>query len=1726
MIIINCATNSTLQELKTNQSSGVFIYQNSDDVYSITSNRHIVWRTCNDMLELSEHSLSKNLIDGNLKVQFKNTLILPNGISIHETPEKIYILVTTLVSAHRLIFDHPRSSLVTAKSPNSNTSTNSYQSSATGLMIYSIFHNVSSSVLTSDKNYCQLPNSTTQNAMLGSSASFPFLACCSWINQNLEAFFVVSKSCATLHIIKLPSLLEDAQESDIKVNTIDLKQTSLLGKTFSLISGLVSSKANTDGNRAAINLLSHSLMDDDFIFALCQDFRIRVLSLKEQKCLIEHNLLQNPLQTPQSTNMSNFSNKEATFGTSSVNVGQQFRQPISMKLWWHDDNTNMPLPNLVVFLAGPKSKSFYFYETLISPYNTLSNIQPSTTVLNSSFSANHTMARFQAEPHLRFLLEVVVPLEQDLIDYFVSENQIWALMQCNDMVNLQYYSIETSHYQCQSSQSPLQWIPVIADVNATPEISLRSPLSNLREYYLNEIFWKGHFSLSTIAKAITVSNRLLIENEKNDFSKIKIDQLIKDAIKHVDSIIRSQIGENNFEISAEEYAKMEMDAWHSLYLFCLDYNTEENKPLSIFVDYKTKVKGIVRLGKVDYVPSLHPFDELIDYYFLLCKESSSESFTDDSNGSSNLFFENVFEYRLNTLIAPIDASINGIFTSTLEQSILQLLYGMSVINQTLSKKDLLDFEAFMNRLSSFSSKCNLSLKDIAKMITEDSLMPDIKPISDSPEPFIDDFFNKCPMVAEAINFLLQCISFDFTSNPNEILEHLGVNSNHVSMDGELHLKMQDAMQYEVHSSLFNLLSSQCGLEFIAKSIRKIVSTRYKFCRDLFLFQFMLTKFRFSVKSDHMPKIVPIEAETIPQTASMLFALDYLSWASQTPMVNSNIWWTMSDEQPITSLVGNSLSPSTNKLKSNGPLGSSSLENNELLSVLELREFIDLSRFGMLSHHSTFYNAYPHSNILHFFIQFNGGIISKRLLSYKLVAKYGEELNNVLSSIWSIVIPSYFSSICQLLWPLSAGQFKVAEFLLGVGQFDLLESYIQRLHNWCMTYSYSRFFLKGICNLVTGEGQKAIQQFKQAVFGINSDPFLHKIFAKKGKIIESSGLREQPTSNEDLSLLPNARTLFRYYSKLIQLFKRYSSPDFVIEFVKVALDNLDKNIDPEYDAHYCSFQSTLFACHLRLGNVVQAYGAMMNNSDPDQKRICLRQFILNQCETGQLASLVSFPYQGLEDEFVSILESKARASSARFYSGKHFHMLDACSTTSRLSSASTTASELGAAQSSNYYQILYAYFIRVNNYRRAAQCSYDYYRRLNQESNMFTISDSVELLQQQADSLLFARNCLKLVDPKYSWIIKNAIKKTDSLENGGEIKNKRKYGNMDIGSTLTNHQEKTVIDIVDDDELLCEYELVSARLRLLQRDPKEFAIASTILTPEETAILCIEACLYEQAFRISTLYKLSLEPIFDGMTSKYVQLLHHAHNRRRIDDEMLLSLFGTLSDPETGHHQMKQQTSEVNGMMQSFPIDLLDIFYENGSNAAKSSFISYSSLSICDRMWHLIMHNLARYETQPQKSSHLMRRVAEKLLANGIMLPTSLLKIYQKVNCPEIIRLLISFNFLSEATQVSLDYMNAFMGNGTEYFDIKHHLYANCPPLCIPMHIFDYLLKALREENDEHNLNNCQAKLAIEDSVDPLNYGINSVDDYQDEEKIDYEELYKKLSKKRQKLIDIMVACSK
>lgn len=465
-----------------------------------------------------------------------------------------------------------------------------------------------------------------------------------------------------------------------------------------------------------------------------------------------------------------------------------------------------------------------------------------------------------------------------------------------------------------------------------------------------------------------------------------------------------------------------------------------------------------------------------------------------------------------------------------------------------------------------------------------------------------------------------------------------------------------------------------------------------------------------------------------------------------------------------------------------------------------------------------------------------------------------------------------------------------------------------------------------------------------------------------------------------------------------MFNRYSTPDYVIELANCAIKSLEEETDPEYEQHSSALHSILFACHLRLGNNKQAYKSMIDNLDNDQKQNCLRQFIVNLCETGKFKELVNYSYLDLQDNFVSILESKARSCciqkniDSKINNGKNRKLLN-----------ETEKAPI------NYYYILYSYFMNTFNYRQAAQAIYDYYRQLSQEFN-----SNVTMLKLQANALLIARNCLKCLEgAKYSWIVKNSIKKTDHNDKH-QLKRKRGYFSDDDNKNNNNYkvsqilkkaslasnffssfwqQEKTIIEIVDVDELLREHELINARIKLLERNAKEYAIAATPLCPDEIVILLVSASLYEQAFKISELFDLRLEPIFDGMTSKFVQLLHGSYNRKRIDSEMF-ALIGESNLEDQSLHQFDSSKQKLLVDDDNFTVELLDVFYENTSSKTDWDFICYSSLSICDRMWYMIMYYLRIYQRHPTISTKYFKTVTEKLLSNGIMIPISLIKIYK------------------------------------------------------------------------------------------------------------------------------------
>ncbi|KAH8279731.1 hypothetical protein KR054_003325 [Drosophila jambulina] len=97
---INTGTQSTLQDLKTFETSGGYCYKRLNSKQY--RNRFIYWRANQDVLELSEVSLDISLQRNHLRLRFTDSAVL--NVSLAEQPSSITLLVVTVSSVHRYVF--------------------------------------------------------------------------------------------------------------------------------------------------------------------------------------------------------------------------------------------------------------------------------------------------------------------------------------------------------------------------------------------------------------------------------------------------------------------------------------------------------------------------------------------------------------------------------------------------------------------------------------------------------------------------------------------------------------------------------------------------------------------------------------------------------------------------------------------------------------------------------------------------------------------------------------------------------------------------------------------------------------------------------------------------------------------------------------------------------------------------------------------------------------------------------------------------------------------------------------------------------------------------------------------------------------------------------------------------------------------------------------------------------------------------------------------------------------------------------------------------------------------------------------------------------------------------------------------------------------------------------------------------------------------------------------
>ncbi|XP_077979037.1 nuclear pore complex protein Nup160-like [Glandiceps talaboti] len=401
--------------------------------------------------------------------------------------------------------------------------------------------------------------------------------------------------------------------------------------------------------------------------------------------------------------------------------------------------------------------------------------------------------------------------------------------------------------------------------------------------------------------------------------------------------------------------------------------------------------------------------------------------------------------------------------------------------------------------------------------------------------------------------------------------------------------------------------------------------------------------------------------------------------------------------------------------------------------------------------------------------------------------------------WNCVLLPAISALARLIWPISSS-FLFCEFLLGKCQYVQLQEYIQLLSDWCEWNTSSRHFLLGQCYLNCNEPYKAVECFQLASHGVVTDEFL------LNKLIQ--------TDDGDTKALQVI-----YYLKVLRLLEQFNIPNLVISLAKTALSIAD-----DEDPNIPSLWSKIFKHHLELRHNQEAYVAMTANPDPIRRKDCLRQFIVVLFERSQLQQLCEFPYIDLEDEFVSIVESRARSVDLR---------------------------------TQKYYEFLYAFHVYRGNHRKAGSVMYEYGLRAGREI------PGLQGLQRQVKCYVAAINSLHLVNPRHAWITKPSPANIQQDIDVPGMSPKRNYdGEMIEHSPMTKH-----IEVLEIGDLQKEYMLASARLKLIQYDPDAGFMAGPVMSAEETVSMLVKTGLFDTAISICNNFNLAYSSVFEALVSK-------------------------------------------------------------------------------------------------------------------------------------------------------------------------------------------------------------------------------------------------------------------
>uniref|UniRef100_A0A8B9ZWA7 Nucleoporin 160 n=1 Tax=Anas zonorhyncha TaxID=75864 RepID=A0A8B9ZWA7_9AVES len=397
-------------------SAGGFCYRECAQLGAATRNRFVRWMTSGDTLELVEESLDNELLNNAVRLRIQGCPLLPGGVHICEVQSHLVVLLVTVQSVHRVVLPHPACS---------------YRSEL--LMesqIQSVFTDIGKINFRDPANYYLIPNVPG----LASNS----VASAAWLSSEGEALFALPSATGGIFVIKLPP-----HDVPGTVSVVELKQSSVVQR---FLTGWMPTAIRGDCGPSdlPVSLSVHCLDHDAFVFALCQDHKLRMWSYKDQMCLMVADLLE---FVPVSRDL------RLAAGT-----GHRLRLAFSQSLGLY----------LGVYMHAPKRGQFCVFQLVSTESN--------------RYSLDHISSLFSSQ--------------ETLVDFALTSAEIWALWHNEEnQTVVKYINFEQNVAG--------QWNQVFVQPLPEEEVTVRHD-QDPRETYLEYLFMPGRFTNAAIQKALQI----------------------------------------------------------------------------------------------------------------------------------------------------------------------------------------------------------------------------------------------------------------------------------------------------------------------------------------------------------------------------------------------------------------------------------------------------------------------------------------------------------------------------------------------------------------------------------------------------------------------------------------------------------------------------------------------------------------------------------------------------------------------------------------------------------------------------------------------------------------------------------------------------------------------------------------------------------------------------------------------------------------------------------------------------------------------------------------------------------------------------------------------------------------------------------------------------------------------------------------------------------------------